>query len=300
MEYIASAILLGMAVVCQWFLSWEPPQAATKTSISSREKEKGILLLFDLVFLLATLVSPMPIVLRWSLWFVCWTITTILAQIHFEMPKLAGRKICITAASAFTFIAAFHSLIRSQWMEEQSSLLEGDLIGAGGLHYPNLATPWVQIGDSKSMLIMVPQEKVQPYFKPFEDAEFFVEGGTEGPLISTTVRDRFGNLVVEIKQSHWIVHPPYSSDKNYTKYAFEVKDSSGHVLLQIRLLPHSLAIQVQGEWWNNEGKGLRILKAKDGLHGLVIPLGPQNQHNDELIQEIFKYPSKEHWGEFEN
>jgi hypothetical protein len=43
--------------------------------------------------------------------------------------------------------------------------------------------------------------------------------------------------------------------------------------------------------------GPRIVKTFDGLQGLVIPLVPQNQHNDNLIHELFKYPRAEHWGD---
>lgn len=259
---------------------------------------KLTLLLLDVIFLLVPFVFTLPVIVRWFLWFLCWTAFVLLVQVHFGIPKKIPLRLLITLGLSGIFLVSFYSLARGQWCEEKSALPEGNLIGAGGTHYSNLATPWVQIGDSETKFIMAPQATIQPYFKPFPDAEFLVEGGSKGPLISTTVRDRLGNLVVEIKRSHWRVYPPYCSDKNYSKYAFEAKDSSGHVLLQIRLVP-PMWIQVQGEWWNNEGKGIRILKSKDGVHGEVIPLGSQNQHNDELIQPIFKYPSKEHWGEFE-
>jgi len=186
------------------------------------------------------------------------------------------------------------------WRAEQANALEGDLLGAEDGLLENGATPWVQIGDSKSVFIMASKEKVSPYFKPFPDAEFLVEGGKTAPLISTTVRDRFGNLVVKIKQNHWTVYPPYCSDKNYTKYALEVEDSSGHVLLQIRLVPGPPRVQVQGEWWSDEGRGLRIVMTQDGNQGLIAPLVPQDQKNDHLIQEIFKYPSRNHWKELVN
>jgi hypothetical protein len=204
----------------------------------------------------------------------------------------------IQAATIIVGIAVEIAVLYPFWCQEQAAALEGDLLGAGPDLLPNGATPFLQVGDSKSMMIMLPQKEVQPYFKPYPDAELLFESGSKGPLVSTTVRDRFGNLVVEIKQNHWRIYPPYCSDKNYTKYALEVKDSSGHVLLQLKLVGGPPRVQVQGEWWSNEGKGLRVVKAKDGLRGLVIPLVPENQHNDDLIQEIFRYPSKDHWREF--
>jgi hypothetical protein len=94
------------------------------------------------------------------------------------------------------------------------------------------------------------------------------------------------------------VYPPYCLDKNRTDLAFEIKDSSGHILLQIQIVGGPPRVQVQGEWWSNESRGVRIVKTKDGERGEMIPLLPQMQHNDELIQNMFEYPSKEHLGEY--
>jgi hypothetical protein len=186
------------------------------------------------------------------------------------------------------------------WRQEQAAALEGDLIGGGNPELlENGAIPWVQIADTKSVMIMAPNGKGQPYFSPFkDDADFLVESGTKGPLISTVVRDRGGNMIVEIKQNHWRVYPPYCSEKNYTDLAFEAKDSSGHVLIQFRFVGGPPRVQVQGEWWTNESRGIRIVKGAD-RNGYVVPLVPDNQHNDKLIKPIFKYTSKNHWGEFD-
>jgi hypothetical protein len=94
--------------------------------------------------------------------------------------------------------------IHKQYIEDNAGALEGDLLGAKDGLLENGAPPWVQIGDSKSIIIMTPNgmAKGEPYFKPFPDAQFLVESGKKAPLISTDVRDRFGNLVVEIKQNH--------------------------------------------------------------------------------------------------
>jgi hypothetical protein len=110
-------------------------------------------------------------------------------------------------------------------------------------------------------------------------------------------------LVAEIKQNRWHVYPSYSVDKNYTKDTLEVLDNSGHVALQVRVLPDR--ILVQGEWWDIEGSGVRLLKPKVGqpevgqtkTGSLVIRMGRQMQHLEELIRPMFEYPSKDHWGE---
>ncbi|MFZ1204201.1 MAG: hypothetical protein WAN97_07815 [Candidatus Acidiferrales bacterium] len=192
------------------------------------------------------------------------------------------------------------------WRIERAEAKEGDLFD--GVFQPEdncMALP-VQVGKAGTVFVMVPPKAGQnmpAYFAPFPDAQFLIQCGKRGPLISTTVRDRNGNQVVNIERNHWTVYPPYCSDKNYTKDALEVKDDSGHVLLQIKYAPQErnnmARIQVQGEWWSNEGHGLRIVLA-GGAGGEVIPLVPQNQHNDALIKPVFKYPSKDFWGDFAN
>jgi hypothetical protein len=176
---------------------------------------------------------------------------------------------------------------RHQENKRGPDALEGDLRGAGLTFNDGRArmTPWVQIADTGPTFIMVPSkpgEPTPPYFNPFPDSEFRTEFGKKGPLVSTTVRDSEGHIVAII-------------DKN----AFEVLDSSLHVVLQLRILKDR--VQVQGEWWDNQGHGLRMvkpLKPTKEVGALVMPLGPGNKKNDSLIKPIFKYPSKHHWHEF--
>jgi len=259
-----------------------------------------------LLAILPLTISEIPVMWKCVLWALAWGI-----MLHFGhtfIPGVARLPIAVKTSlaiglSAFLVAAAYIPVFEI-WREEKAAVLEGDLLGGEkGEILPDSVPPWVQISDSAATFMMLPPkagQPLQPYFDPFhDDAEFRVEGGKEAPLISTIVRDRSGNMVVEIKRNHWRVYPPYCSDKNYTQVAFEVKDNSGHVLLQIKFIPNpGVRVQVQGEWWSNENRGVRILKAKDG-QGYVIPLVPGNQHNDELIKPIFKYSSKHHWGEFD-
>jgi len=205
-------------------------------------------------------------------------------------------------------LAGFSPPLYFKWRREMATATEGDLIGAGDDLLPNGAVPWVQIGNSQTLQTMMPPtagKATEPYYKPFPDAEFLVESGRRGPLISTTVRDRFGNLMVEMNRNHWRVYPQFCPDKNYTKYAFECRDSAGHVSIQIRFMPMTMQpqplpprVQVQGEWWSTEGRGIRMVVGEDGK-AYAMPLGTTNQHIDYLIKPMFKYPGKDHWQVFE-
>lgn len=102
-------------------------------------------------------------------------------------------------------------------------------------------------------------------------------------LLSTTVRDRQDNLIVEIRDNHWRVSKSETNcwDKNYTDDSLEVKDGRGRVVLQVRILPDR--IQVQGEWPTTDNT--------------VTQIGKYSKENG--ITPRFKYPSSEYWGEID-
>lgn len=191
------------------------------------------------------------------------------------------------------------------WIKEQAAKNEGNLLGGPSEAFTDgqaRATPWLAIGGT--VFLMTPNAGQVPYLKPFYDSQFEVEWGKKGPLISTAVRDYHGNLVAQITNNHWQVFPRFCLDKNYTNNTLEVKDDSGHVVLQVILLAHGggpgpkgiPGVELQGEWWNNEGKGVRLIKRSVGDHGAdILPLTVQNQHENELITPICEYPSSEHW-----
>jgi len=179
-----------------------------------------------------------------------------------------------------------------------AAALEGDLRGAGKVFDDGKLriTPMVQIGTTESILMLIPSNQLEPYFTPFPDVDFRVEYGMLGPVVSTTVRDRHGHIVATINKNHWRVYPPFCQEKNYTEDALEVLDNSLHVVLQVKLLLDR--VQVQGEWWDNQGHGLRISKSPDSKRGQVAHLGPLIKGKEALIQPMFQYPSKHHWQEF--
>jgi hypothetical protein len=134
-------------------------------------------------------------------------------------------------------------------------------------------------------------------FQWLQDAGLKVEFGRNGLLVTTPIRDEYGNLIVDVFRNHWTVYPEHCLDKNSTKDTLEVLDRGGHVVLQIRLIPDVFpTVQIQGEWWDDQHTGRRLVKAKGGKGGYVFILNPANQHNDQLIEPIFMYPSKDNFG----
>jgi hypothetical protein len=243
-------------------------------------------------------VLPMPVVWKWVGWFFCfWGFIYIIQAVVDPINRLPGktRKLAM-AFLLLIVICGFSTTALSQWREEMAAVVEGDLVGAGPalddgkLH----GFPMVQIGEGTTF-VMTP-DGVSNIFPFFKDSGVRIEWGKRAPLLTTTIRDRNGNLVAEIRRNHWKVYPQYCADKNYTKDAIEIQDSAGHVVLQAKILPGK--IRIQGEWWDTQGSGVRMLQMPDPKMGSqVVHMNRQNQHNDALIEPMFEYSSKDHWGE---
>jgi hypothetical protein len=116
--------------------------------------------------------------------------------------------------------------------------------------------------------------------------------------VSTQIRDENGELIAELQRNEWKIAPPppKTFDRNFTDNALEVRDPSGHIVLQIKLAPDR--IQIQGEWWDMEGKGLRILETGDSTYpGQFVLLDKDHKGEDARIVPMFNYPSELHFGE---
>jgi hypothetical protein len=223
-------------------------------------------------------------------------------------PSLEGWKFCTGQKVVISLLLAIAlgefivPAMNHKWREEKAAALEGDLVGAGA-EINSGPMPMVQIADVNifAMAPQTPGVPPPPYFQPFQDAEFRVEFGKKGPLVSTTIRDAEGHIIAVINKNHWKVFPEFCPDKNYTDdgSALEITDNSWHVIFQLRILLDR--VRVQAEWWNNQGQGIRILKAPDlPPHGIIAPLGPTEKKNGLLIKPMFVHPSKDHWEELAN
>jgi hypothetical protein len=148
----------------------------------------------------------------------------------------------IQAATVIVGVVVGGTVFYPLWKAEQAANVEGNLPGAGMVFADDAKRgfPMVQIGRGTTF-VMTP-DGVSDIFPFFKDSGVKVETGKIGPLLTTTIRDRNGNLVAEITRNHWRVYPQYCADKNYSKDALEVRDSAGHVVLQVKILPATVQI----------------------------------------------------------
>lgn len=121
-------------------------------------------------------------------------------------------------------------------------------------------------------------------------------------MLTTHVRDQDGKIVVDIDDNKWRVSPQsgISWDKNYSENALEVMDGRGQIVFQVVLVPN--VVRIQGEWWTEDKRGARILRPypfdREKVGPVFVTLSPQSHPQEPHIEPIFRYPSREHWGEY--
>jgi hypothetical protein len=247
-----------------------------------KRRKEIVLFALDVIFFVAALVPSMPVAIRWSLWFVCWAVTVVLVQIHFEWPQNTKRKIVVVIIAIVLFGASFQSLARTQWRKEKSEALRGELVAVDDDRDHSSEPPVIQVGDSLVTFTWTGDASDPTFFNANGDKIRLRRVGNK-LLFSTTIKDLHDNLIVEIKDNHWHVSPEKSScwDKNYTDDSLEVKDGRGRVVLQVRVLPNK--IKLQAEWPLMDSSLVQQHKytKEDG----IIPR--------------FKYPSDDYWGELD-
>ena len=110
-------------------------------------------------------------------------------------------------------------------------------------------------------------------------------------LVSTTIRDAEGHVVVEIKENEWAVNKNAAYDRNYTNDAFEVRDNRGKVALQIASLGDT--IHVAGIFRCRSGWSAVFAPNKG--NGALIDLRPRNVGPILEVEPMCQYPSALHF-----
>jgi hypothetical protein len=271
--------------------------------MTNKRSQEKILFALDVIFFIAALVPIMPVVIRWFLWFLCFTMTVFLAQTHFEWPKKTKHKVYVTTVGALVFITSFQSLAHTQWRGEKAAALSGILAPhVRWYQRAHAVSRQIELGHPGfKFIIDNPADAKMPLFLFFREKDkLLVELINEVPALTTELKDKNGKVIVTIERNHWTVNRDQGIvwDKNYSDDALEVKDGRGKVVLQVRALPDR--IQVLGEWHSESGDGWRITQdtEADGEHTLIMPLCCFYDDPPYSIVPIFKYPSSEHWGEF--
>jgi hypothetical protein len=158
----------------------------------------------------------MEVVWRWICWFSFWSLLTVFVayELPYRLPQKTRLAMCATLI--FLFPLLFHGTAVHQWRAEQADKVEGDLLGGSEFSYDDPRLKWpviLQVGVSGPKITWGTSNAG---IKWFEDAGLKLEAGKRGPIITTPIRDRNGNLVVSVESNHWRIYPEFCSEKNYT------------------------------------------------------------------------------------
>jgi hypothetical protein len=133
----------------------------------------------------------------------------------------------------------------------------------------------------------------------WKDSELVIKKINGRLSVSTVIRDHTGRVIGRIRDNQWEVYPS-AWDWNYSDDALEIKNSIGEVVFQARIVGNVL--QLQGEWYTRDGTGVRLVEIlnRPGV-GAQLQLSYENgvfpMKAQTKIRELFKYPSRDFFGE---
>jgi hypothetical protein len=111
-------------------------------------------------------------------------------------------------------------------------------------------------------------------------------------LVSTSIRDKEGHLLAELKDNNWTHQvKPFIFDRNYNDNTLEIRDNTGKIVLQV--LNFGDAIQFAAIFRCRNGKPVAFLPDEDGMSIITPPLA-ENARVE--IKPICEYPSDSNLG----
>jgi hypothetical protein len=164
-------------------------------------------------------------------------------------------------AALLVFVGTPYALSWTYTKEGDQPSYTGVLVPpTGTLIAGRKADIWIEIGRSGAIF----NQQQQNYKNSFDEIldnwdrdQFHVEVEDGYLKVSTKMTDEEGKVIAEIYRNEWKVSASMW-DRNYTKNGLEVKDSKGHVMLQVVLL--SNRVEIQGAWWTEyRGNRARIV-----------------------------------------
>lgn len=176
-------------------------------------------------------------------------LTFLIALIGWFKPKTVSKP--ITISMVILLVAAFIFQIVVELREQKE---KAKFLNTGVLKHDRILVsgsqriyPKMEFGDSGTILVWTGPQG-QPLFKIFDNNSLMIVIENNQLKVSTKIRDPNGHVVAELSQNEWKVNKNNSFDRNYTKNALEVKDSTGDVLLQVRFVEDR--VQFQGKFYD--------------------------------------------------
>lgn len=288
-----------VSFIRSWFVLSKPIKRKKKKAQERKRKQvRGIIVYVGLAIIFG--VVPMPVIWKWLSWFACY-LGFIYIIFSYDLTNRLPRKTKILSVGILIvlFWLIFNSIALSMWMKEQARQTTGYLLPK----YESYGDIKVEIGDSKTIFDWINPSIFSSEMPGFNTALDRVESKLKlrhengKVLLTTDVHDRFGTLIVNIIDNEWTVSSSQAVawETNYTNDSLEVKDRRGRVIFQVIFLPDR--IKLQGEWWDEYGKGVRFVATPTEKGSEFVLMTPEYHPDEPRIEPIFEYPSDKHFGE---
>jgi hypothetical protein len=139
--------------------------------------------------------------------------------------------------------------------------------------------------------------------KPFDGLNFTASLLNDKIMVTSTIRDTVGNIIVEMVNNEWQVNRPlFAFDRNYNDTSLEVRDNTGNIVFQIELSKNKMLMH--GKFVKPDGQIIMVFpimypkKNMPGITGIVnYESGNYHLIRNTKIRPLFKYPSSLHQGE---
>ena len=214
---------------------------------------------------------------------------------HLEVMRISRKRLIIFIILAISIISFTYMIEFQQEQKEKATSMEG-VLESDQTNPPSTIlfstkdniSAMLQLGTSDSRLIWTGPNGKPMLVLPKD--QYIAISKDQGELkLSAKLIGRNG-LMVEIIDNEWKINPQESWDRNYNYNTLEVKDENGNVVLQVRLLYDRIQLQFISPMTNN------ALLGAEGIDYLFTRNPTTGKYEAKIIP-LFKYPSKNHFGE---
>ena len=156
--------------------------------------------------------------------------------------------------------------------------------------------PEIEIGNSGT-IFQFAGENGTPLFTFAKKSHLTIEIEQGRMKVTTLIHDRTGAVVAELVKNEWkVAPPPRTWDRNYSEDALEVKDDTGDIVLQVRMIQGR--VQMQAVYYDAPNSGTVFVENPGPEKGAVIDFFRPDKPERLKIKPIFRYPSEHHLGKF--
>ncbi|GLH75071.1 hypothetical protein GETHLI_35740 [Geothrix limicola] len=178
--------------------------------------------------------------------------------------------------------------------KEQTEARSGTIESITSKKSDSIIYPQLEIGNSGSFISNGVPDGVLFRWKSDNSPLIKIIIVNNNILLSTTVRAKNGDIIAEIIDNEWKTSPILAYDRNYSNNAFEVKDSKGDIVFQVKI--KDKRAQILGKFYSKTGFGWLFyqLPASEGGGGSLIPIPPEAPEPKLQITPMFQYPSNKY------